>query len=222
MTPTVTDLLNGCILTLATRPRPEDTGLFASARIRLVAMMNRLVALECADGAAARVWENAALRALIADAGPKHGVAASELDETTDGDCSLHTLDTANARLRRLLIRLHVIDRVQHLRRCIAIDLMGLGYTEISPSQDVSFTAQAQMVAEVIDALGIDKIDLVANDSGGAIAQIFAAHHPERLRSLVLTNCDVHGLSQPPRRRRQSELRQIAAVADAGKSPAEG
>jgi len=92
----------------------------------------------------------------------------------------------------------HVIDRVQHLRRCIAIDLMGLGYTEISPSQDVSFTAQAQMVAEVLDALGIDKIDLVANDSGGAIAQIFAAHHPERLRSLVLTNCDVHDGWPPP------------------------
>ncbi len=55
---------------------------------------------------------------------------------------------------------------------------MGLGYTEIAPAQDVSFTAQAQMVAEVLDALGIDKIDLVANDSGGAIAQIFAAHHP--------------------------------------------
>ena len=92
----------------------------------------------------------------------------------------------------------HVIDRVQHRRRCIAIDLMGLGYTEISPSQDVSFTAQAQMVAEVLDALGIDKIDLVANDSGGAIAQIFAAHHPERLRSLVLTNCDVHDGWPPP------------------------
>ena len=27
----------------------------------------------------------------------------------------------------------HVIDRVQHQRRCIAIDLMGLGYTEIAP-----------------------------------------------------------------------------------------
>jgi pimeloyl-ACP methyl ester carboxylesterase len=86
----------------------------------------------------------------------------------------------------------HVIDRVQHRRRCIAIDLMGLGYTEIAPSQDVSFTAQARMVAEVLNALGIDTIDLVANDSGGAIAQIFAAHNPKRLRSLVLTNCDVH------------------------------
>ena len=92
----------------------------------------------------------------------------------------------------------HVIDRAKHRRRCIAIDLMGLGYTEIGPMQDVSFTAQAQMIAEVLDALGIDKIDLVANDSGGAIAQIFAARHPDRLTSLVLTNCDVHDGWPPP------------------------
>jgi pimeloyl-ACP methyl ester carboxylesterase len=92
----------------------------------------------------------------------------------------------------------HVIDRLQHRRRCIAIDLMGLGYSEIAPSRDVSFTTQAHMIAEVIDALGIDKIDLVANDSGGAIAQIFAAHYPDRLTSLVLTNCDVHDGWPPP------------------------
>ena len=107
MTPTVTDLLNGCILTLATPPRPEDAGLFASARIRLGAMVNRLVALECADAAAVRVWENGTLRELIAADGPGHGVPASELHETTDGDYSLGALDAANAKLRRLLIRLH-------------------------------------------------------------------------------------------------------------------
>jgi len=92
----------------------------------------------------------------------------------------------------------HVIDRVQHRRRCIAIDLMGLGYTEIGPSQDVSFTAQAHMIAEVMAALGIEQADLVSNDSGGAIAQIFAAHYPDRLTSLVLTNCDVHDGWPPP------------------------
>jgi pimeloyl-ACP methyl ester carboxylesterase len=32
----------------------------------------------------------------------------------------------------------------------------------------------------------------VANDSGGAVAQVFAARHPERLRTLTLTNCDTH------------------------------
>jgi pimeloyl-ACP methyl ester carboxylesterase len=92
----------------------------------------------------------------------------------------------------------HVIGQVRHQRRCIAIDLMGLGYSEIAPGQDVSFAAQARMIAEVIAVLGIDTIDLVGNDSGGAVAQIFAAHYPERLRSLVLTNCDVHDGWPPP------------------------
>jgi pimeloyl-ACP methyl ester carboxylesterase len=92
----------------------------------------------------------------------------------------------------------NVIERVQHRRRCIAIDLMGLGYTEIGATQDVSFTAQAQMISEVVDALNIDKFHLVGNDSGGAIAQIFAAHHRRRLISLVLTNCDVHDGWPPP------------------------
>ena len=92
----------------------------------------------------------------------------------------------------------HVIEKVRHRRRCIAIDLMGLGYSEIAPAKDVSFAAQARMIAEVIDALHIDQIDLVGNDSGGAVAQIFAANYPHRLRSLVLTNCDVHDGWPPP------------------------
>jgi pimeloyl-ACP methyl ester carboxylesterase len=92
----------------------------------------------------------------------------------------------------------NVIDRIQHRRRCIAIDLMGLGYSEIRPTQDVSFTAQSRMIAEVLNALNIEKVDLIGNNSGGAIAQIFAANHPERLASLVLTNCDVHDGWPPP------------------------
>src|SRR5262252_3659677 len=80
----------------------------------------------------------------------------------------------------------HVIARVEHRRRCIAIDLLGLGYTEMKPLQYVSFTAQARMLAEVLDALGVETVDLIGNDSGGAIAQIFAVHHPDRLASLVL------------------------------------
>ena len=107
----------------------------------------------------------------------------------------------------------HVIDRVKDRRRCIAVDLMGLGYTEISPSQDVSFTAQGRMLAEVLDALGIESIDLVGNDSGGAIAQIFAANNPDRLRSLVLTNCDVHDGWPPPQVLPLIELARKGAVA---------
>ena len=86
----------------------------------------------------------------------------------------------------------HVIEALRGVRRCIALDLMGLGYTEIAADQDVSFTAQARMVIEFCDALGLEQVDLVGNDSGGAVAQIVAAQHPERLRTLTLTNCDVH------------------------------
>jgi pimeloyl-ACP methyl ester carboxylesterase len=92
----------------------------------------------------------------------------------------------------------HVIDRVADMRRCIAIDLMAHGATRISADQDVSFTAQAEMLAAFCDSLGLDQVDLVANDSGGGIAQIFAAHHPDRLRTLTLTNCDAHD-NWPPK-----------------------
>src|SRR5260370_27622696 len=48
------------------------------------------------------------------------------------------------------------------------------------------------MLAQFIDALQIDQVDLVGNDSGGGIAQIFAATHPQRVRTLTLTDCDAH------------------------------
>jgi pimeloyl-ACP methyl ester carboxylesterase len=69
---------------------------------------------------------------------------------------------------------------------------MAHGDTEISPDQDVSVTANAKMLREFIDALKIEKVDLVGNDSGGGVAQIFAALNPERVRSLTLTDCDTH------------------------------
>jgi pimeloyl-ACP methyl ester carboxylesterase len=78
------------------------------------------------------------------------------------------------------------------IRRCIAIDLLAHGDTEIAADQDVSVTANAAMLREVLDALRIDQVDLVGNDSGGGIAQIFAALNPERVRTLTLTDCDTH------------------------------
>ena len=51
-----------------------------------------------------------------------------------------------------------------------------------------------------MDALSIDRADLVANHSGGAIAQLFLARHPQRVRSLLLTNCDSEIDCPPPAR----------------------
>lgn len=86
----------------------------------------------------------------------------------------------------------HQLAGLSDIRRCIAVDLLAHGDTEIKPNQDVSVTANAIMLREVLDALQIDQVDIVGNDSGGGIAQIFSALHPERVRSLTLTNCDTH------------------------------
>lgn len=89
------------------------------------------------------------------------------------------------------------LEELSDVRRCIAVDLLGHGDTEIEPDQDVSVTANANMLVEFLDALHIDQVDLVGNDSGGGIAQIFAALNPSRVRSLTLTNCDTHN-NWPP------------------------
>src|SRR5438445_10384738 len=86
----------------------------------------------------------------------------------------------------------HQLADLSEIRRCIAVDLLAHGDTEIAPEQEVSVTANAKMLKEVLDALKIDQVDLVGNDSGGGIAQIFAALNPERVRTLTLTNCDTH------------------------------
>ena len=78
------------------------------------------------------------------------------------------------------------------VRRCIAPDLLAHGRTEIDGSQDVSVTANAHMLNEFLDTLSIDRVDLIGNDSGGGICQIFAALYPERIRTITLTNCDTH------------------------------
>ncbi len=92
----------------------------------------------------------------------------------------------------------HQMSALAGQRRCIAIDLLAHGATTIDPGQDVSSTANATMLLQFLDALAIDQVDLVGNDSGGGIALIFAANYPHRLRSLALTDCDTHD-NWPPK-----------------------
>jgi pimeloyl-ACP methyl ester carboxylesterase len=90
------------------------------------------------------------------------------------------------------------IDRLSMYRRCIAPDFLSLGYTRVAPGQSVDPDAQAAMLISLLDTLKIRTVDLVASDSGGAVAQLLVARHPERVRTLLLTNCDSEIDSPPP------------------------
>jgi len=91
--------------------------------------------------------------------------------------------------------------------RCIAIDLMAHGYTEALPMSDVSFRQQAEMILAVLDDMGVQHFDLVMNDSGGAVGQLIAVAAPNRVRSMIFSNCDVHN-NWPPTT--FNEIRQAA------------
>ena len=91
----------------------------------------------------------------------------------------------------------NVIAPLASQRRCIALDLPLHGRSPVADGQDLSLSGLATVVEDFCDALGLTGVDLVANDTGGAIAQIFAARHPERLATFTLTNCDTEG-NLPP------------------------
>jgi pimeloyl-ACP methyl ester carboxylesterase len=92
----------------------------------------------------------------------------------------------------------NVIERLGGERRCVAFDLPLHGYTPAAAGQDFTLPGLARFIAGCCDALDLTDIDLVANDTGGAVSQVFAAGHAERLHTLTLTNCEAHD-NMPPR-----------------------
>jgi pimeloyl-ACP methyl ester carboxylesterase len=91
----------------------------------------------------------------------------------------------------------HQLEGLADLRRCLAVDLLGHGGTPYG-GNDLTMSLQADMIVAFLDALGLDRVDLIGNDSGGAIAQLVVARAPGRIRTLTLTNCDTHDNWPPP------------------------
>jgi pimeloyl-ACP methyl ester carboxylesterase len=63
---------------------------------------------------------------------------------------------------------------------------------------DLSPPGLAAIVAAFLEALDLHDVTLVGNDTGGAICQLVAVNHPERLGRLVLTPCDAYDNFLPP------------------------
>ena len=86
-----------------------------------------------------------------------------------------------------------VVDRLAASHRCFAPDWpMGAHQVAMSPAADLSPPGVAALIADFLAAQELEDVTIVANDSGGAISQVLATHHPQRIGRLVLTNCDTH------------------------------
>jgi pimeloyl-ACP methyl ester carboxylesterase len=83
--------------------------------------------------------------------------------------------------------------------RCIVPDLpLGSHSEPMRATADLTPPGVARIVADFMAALDLDDVTLVGNDTGGAISQLVAANHPERLGRLVLTPCDAYENFLPP------------------------
>jgi pimeloyl-ACP methyl ester carboxylesterase len=60
----------------------------------------------------------------------------------------------------------------------------------ISPTADQTPRGVARAIVEFIDALGVDDVTLVGNDTGGALCQFVLDTDHTRIGRVVLTNCD--------------------------------
>jgi pimeloyl-ACP methyl ester carboxylesterase len=92
-----------------------------------------------------------------------------------------------------------VVQRLAGEFRCITPELpFGAHPTPMAPDADLTTAGLGRLVADFLQALDLREVTLVGNDSGGAIAQVVAARHPQRLGGLVLASCDAFD-NYPPR-----------------------
>ena len=83
--------------------------------------------------------------------------------------------------------------------RCITPELpFGAQRSPMRPDADLTTAGIGRLVADFLQALDLHQVILVGNDSGGAIAQVVAARHPEHLGGLVLASCDAFD-NHPPK-----------------------
>ncbi len=72
------------------------------------------------------------------------------------------------------------------VRRVIAPDMVGFGFTERPVGVAYNMTTWVQQALDVMDALGVQQADVVGNSFGGGLALALAIRAPQRVRRLVL------------------------------------
>src|SRR5207247_11380755 len=92
-----------------------------------------------------------------------------------------------------------MVQRLSKDFRCIVPDWpLGAHSIAMEPHADFSLPGLAQMVADFMESIELRSATLVGNDSGGAIAQMVAVNHPERVDRLVLNSCELYERFLPP------------------------
>ncbi len=84
-----------------------------------------------------------------------------------------------------------VVERLRDRFRCVVPDLpLGSHELPLKAHADLSPAGLAALIAQIIEALDLQDVTLIGNDTGGALCQLLVVAEPERIGRLVLTDCD--------------------------------
>ncbi|CAJ0692428.1 Putative aminoacrylate hydrolase RutD [Ralstonia edaphis] len=90
------------------------------------------------------------------------------------------------------------MERLARSHRVIVIDRPGAGRSVRGADSPANIYAQARMVAQCIEKLGLDKPVLVGHSLAGAISLAVGLNHPQVIRRLALIAPLTHAESAPP------------------------
>lgn len=79
-----------------------------------------------------------------------------------------------------------VLPEISKNRRALAPDMVGFGYTEKPENATYNMDVWLKQAIDFLDAMKIEKTDVIGNSFGGALALAMAINYPDRVRKLVL------------------------------------
>jgi 3-oxoadipate enol-lactonase len=118
------------------------------------------------------------------------------------------------------------VEALEGSYRCLTVDLPGFGQSPdpVDP-EATSMQAWADMVAGVLDQLGVDQATVVGESMGGYLAMALLRHHRERVRQVVLADTKARSDDAATVQRRtdqQEQLRSGGEVSSLAKGIIEG
>ncbi|HEX2149858.1 MAG TPA: alpha/beta fold hydrolase [Actinomycetota bacterium] len=90
----------------------------------------------------------------------------------------------------------HQVSGLSDVRRVVAVDLRGRGKSPASTEGGWTMETHAGDLAETIESLGVDQVDLGGISMGGYIAFAFYRKYPQMVRSLILIS--TRAVADPP------------------------
>ncbi|MCF8481250.1 MAG: alpha/beta fold hydrolase [Rhodospirillum sp.] len=79
-----------------------------------------------------------------------------------------------------------VLPELARHGRVLAPDMVGFGFTDRPQGFAYTLESWVRQITELLDSLGLEKVNLVGNSFGGAVSLAFSLAHPDRVTRLAL------------------------------------